>query len=106
MRPQQTKRGAAAPRFFCDGRAHTVNEEPQPQVLVGRDGQPFRSTRLQFGNGLAGRLATRLGAQHWPLWRHVWAGDMAVVGPRPRQPGEAPSPVPKKRPAQVNDCAR
>jgi len=77
----------------------------QPQALVGRHGQLFHSTRLQFGNGLAGRLATRLGAQHWPLWRNVWAGDMAVVGPRPRLTGEAPSPVPQLRPGLVNDWA-
>lgn len=77
----------------------------QPVVLVGRGGVPIRCHRLIFGDGLAGRLAARVGAQDWPRWCNVWAGDMAVVGPRPRGPGEAPSPAPHLRPGLVNDWA-
>jgi N-acetylglucosaminyldiphosphoundecaprenol N-acetyl-beta-D-mannosaminyltransferase len=77
----------------------------QTQVLVGRDGQRIQCTRLQFGNGLPGRLATRLGAQHWPRWWNVWSGDMAVVGPRPRGLTEPLAPVPHLLPGLVNDWA-
>jgi N-acetylglucosaminyldiphosphoundecaprenol N-acetyl-beta-D-mannosaminyltransferase len=77
----------------------------QPVAMVGRSGLPFQCHRLIFGDGLAGRLAARLGAQDWPRWWNVWAGDMAVVGPRPRGPGEAPSPAPQLRPGLVNDWA-
>ena len=85
--------------------AWLIAERRQPRTLSGQHGRPFQGTRLQFGDGLAGRLAARLGAQDWPLWCNVWAGDMAVVGPRPRHPDEPPSPVPQLRPGLVNDWA-
>jgi N-acetylglucosaminyldiphosphoundecaprenol N-acetyl-beta-D-mannosaminyltransferase len=71
-------------------------------TLIGRDGRPFRRLRLEFNQGLLGRIASWLGAAEWPVWCNVWKGEMSVLGPRPRNVDETPSPALHLRPGLIN----
>lgn len=76
------------------------------RVVQGQGGRPFHRLSLDLPEGRIARCLAAVGAAHWPVLINILRGEMAFVGPRPRDLQEpVPAEVLAARPGIVNPWA-